>query len=77
MLINVKIHDFARIENPCVGGSIPPRATKNMFDSAKRQPMQVGVFVLGRTKEGSDAGLSHAAVHAYTEMGGPLPALVL
>jgi hypothetical protein len=20
-----------RIENPCVGGSIPPRATKNMF----------------------------------------------
>jgi hypothetical protein len=32
-----------RIENPCVGGSIPPRATKNSVN-AKRQPMQVGVF---------------------------------
>ncbi|MDB5919033.1 MAG: hypothetical protein JWR40_3267, partial [Massilia sp.] len=29
-----------RIENPCVGGSIPPRATKN---STERQPLQVGV----------------------------------
>ena len=33
----------AKIENPCVGGSIPPRATKNI--PTKRQPMQVGVFV--------------------------------
>ena len=31
-------------ENPCVGGSIPPRATKE-FIKRKRQPMQVGVFV--------------------------------
>ena len=33
----------AKIGNPCVGGSIPPRATKNI--PTKRQPMQVGVFV--------------------------------
>jgi hypothetical protein len=32
-----------RIENPCVGGSIPPRATK--FSKQKRQPSPVGVFV--------------------------------
>ena len=33
----------AKIENPCVGGSILPRANKNI--PTKRQPMQVGVFV--------------------------------
>ena len=33
----------AKIEKPCVGGSILPRATKNI--PTKRQPMQVGVFV--------------------------------
>ena len=34
-----------RIENPCVGGSIPPRATKNsLFKNAN---LRVGVFVCG------------------------------
>ena len=33
-----------RIENPCVGGSIPPRATKNI--AIMRQAAQLGVFVL-------------------------------
>jgi len=26
--INASEHNFMRIENPCVGGSIPPQATK-------------------------------------------------
>ena len=34
-----------RIENPCVGGSIPPRATKNSF--TQRPLMLVGVVVSG------------------------------
>jgi hypothetical protein len=32
-----------RIENPCVGGSIPPRATKNI--AIMRQATLLGVFV--------------------------------
>ena len=32
-----------RIENPCVGGSIPPRATKNIIDE-NADPLQIGVF---------------------------------
>jgi hypothetical protein len=36
-----------RIENPCVGGSIPPRATKN----SKQKPTYAGrFFVFGRPK---------------------------
>ncbi len=31
MTINTKKHYFAWIENPCVGGSIPPRATKEIL----------------------------------------------
>ena len=37
-----------RIENPCVGGSIPPRATKNIKDLASARS-----FLFGRTKKGS------------------------
>jgi hypothetical protein len=33
-----------RIENPCVGGSIPPRATKN---SSEAPTLAVGVFHFG------------------------------
>src|SRR5438067_12500367 len=39
-----------RIENPCVGGSIPPRATKEFSSSASsRTPPPGGVFVSGGT----------------------------
>jgi hypothetical protein len=34
-----------RIENPCVGGSIPPRATKNSAVLTKTPTFAVGVFV--------------------------------
>ena len=34
-----------RIENPCVGGSIPPRATKNKFYVQKRHLRVAFLFV--------------------------------
>ena len=34
-----------RIENPCVGGSIPPRATKNSFHVQKRHLRVAFLFV--------------------------------
>jgi hypothetical protein len=41
----VRDHAYPKIENPCVGGSIPPRATENSAVKQKRQPSPVGVFV--------------------------------
>jgi hypothetical protein len=59
-----------RIENPCVGGSIPPRAT-NEFKHL-RQLFQVGVFVSAhRVRAGvrrfSKSGFNRVAMRALGE----------
>ena len=46
MAINVVKPLFSRIENPCVGGSIPPQATR--FNAAVRK--DCGVFVCGASE---------------------------
>jgi hypothetical protein len=43
--INIDVLDATCFENPCVGGSIPPRATKNL-----NSPL-VGLFSFGLADE--------------------------
>ncbi len=44
-----------RIENPCVGGSIPPRATNNLG-----QPFSVGLYYFWRFPKQSGLSLHSA-----------------
>ena len=58
-------YSYSGIENPCVGGSIPPQAT--IYINELGQPVRVGLFLFG--KQDPELGLAPSLLDALLAKG--------